>query len=780
MKQPGMWRGAGRVAVARHLARLAASGRKVWRRTPFALRVVTVVPLVGAIAAIAGIAIWAVATAGRLDLDTVQDTPLVFASGLRLQPGVAIRQVGETLERLRYQRVAGAPARPGEFQRTSGRVEIYLRARKDESRPAIRVRLDVQGPRIVQAASLSGDVHGSLFELEPELLAGVGESGLERRRPLSWGEMSRFIPAAVLAAEDHRFFDHRGLDLMAVGRALAVNASRGEITQGASTLTQQLVKNIALGPERTWSRKIREGALALAIERRYSKAKILETYLNTVYLGQYRRTAIHGVGAAAHTYWGKDARHLDVAESALLAGMIRAPNRYSPIEYPERARQRRDAVPRRMQDVGMLDESTLNAALAERIPVRRGVEPSSGVPSQAPYFIDYVRAATGRDLGAGSPRVYTTLDPVLQRAAEAAIARGFDRLESSHRHLRRSLPGERIQAALVALDPATGEIRAMVGGRDYDVSAFNRVTHARRQPGSAFKPFVFLAALRRGPAGEAPLMTPASTVDDLPISLETSREVWVPRNFEGRFEGAMTVRRALEQSSNAAAVRLAQTVGLRNVLRTARDLGFTSPMAPVPALALGSFEVTPLELGVAYATLANSGTLVRAHGVRRIDGRGTVTARPGASRPRLAPEEAYLLTHLLRGVIDHGTGAAARALGVRGAVAGKTGTTNDTRDAWFAGYSPRLVAVVWVGFDDGAPLGLSGAQAALPIWADFMRAAASLEESGEFPVPPTVSFRRVCDSRFLEAFLPLTEPQAPCEAPTLAEGPGQEALASDR
>ncbi len=295
----------------------------------------------------------------------------------------------------------------------------------------MRVRVDVRNARIAEVTDLSGhatagDTDEADAQLEPELLTGVGETGLERRRPLALGEMSRFIPAAVLAAEDHRFFDHGGLDLFAVGRALVVNASRGEVTQGASTLTQQLVKNLALGPERTWRRKIREGALALALERQYPKEKILEAYLNTVYLGQRGRAAILGVGAAAQSYWGKDARHLGLAESALLAGMIRAPNRYSPAEHPERAERRRDTVLRRMHDLGMMDGATLEAALAERTGVRAG----AGVPSQAPYFLDYVRAATPVRPGAANPRIYTTLDPGLQRAAEAAVARGLDRLES--------------------------------------------------------------------------------------------------------------------------------------------------------------------------------------------------------------------------------------------------------------------------------------------------------------------------------------------------------------
>ena len=497
--------------------------------------------------------------------------------------------------------------------------------------------------------------------------------------------MSPFLPAAVLAAEDHRFFEHSGLDVVAVGRALVTNTVRGEIAQGASTLTQQLAKNLALGPERTWRRKILEGALALALERRYEKEKILEAYLNTVYLGQRGRAALVGVGAAAQSYWDKDARRLGLAESALLAGIIRAPNRYSPDQHPERAQQRRDAVLRRMHELGIIDAKTLAQALAQRTEVRAG----TSLPSPAPYFLDYVRATAGTNLARGNPRIYTTLDPSLQRAAEAAVARGLDRLESTRKSLRRSASGQRLQAALVALDPATGEIRALVGGRDYELSAFNRVTHAHRQPGSAFKPFVFLAALRRGAAGQPPTVTPASLVEDMPIEVATAEEPWTPRNFEDRFDGTITVRQALERSSNAAAVRLAQAAGLDGVVKTAREVGFTSRMTPVPALALGSFEVTPLELAGAYATLANGGARTPVRGVRMVEGRPgaprteTRTGRGPAST--LSPDEAYLVTNLLEGVVDRGTGAGVRALGLTGAVAGKTGTTNDARDAWFAG-----------------------------------------------------------------------------------------------
>jgi penicillin-binding protein 1B len=743
---------------------------EVWRRIPLRARLVGTGLLVGTLAALIWVTAWATLAAGRLDLAAAQQTPLIYTAGRPLVAGVSIQAVARSLDSLAYREVSRAGLRPGEFRRTPARWEIHLRPREDLARPATRIALTLRDARIVEVTGRAGLAAGP--ELEPELLTGIGESGGERRRPLALTDMSPFVPAAVLAAEDHRFFEHHGVDPLGVVRALAVNASRGEIAQGASTLTQQLVKNLALEPTRSWTRKLREGVLALALERRYSKAEILEAYLNTVYLGQDGRAAVHGMGAAAQSYFGKDVRRLSAAESALLAGMIRAPNRHSPTEHAERARRRRDAVLRRMHELGMIDGRALAASLADDARVRGG----RSVPPPAPYFLDHVRAAVGKDLEMGSPRVDTTLDPALQRAAESAVARELDRLESLHRHLRRSPAGHRLQAALVALDPDTGAIRAMVGGRDYELSAFNRATHARRQPGSAFKPFVYLAALRPGSGGERPVATPVSLVEDLPLEVETEREVWAPRNFEDRFEGLITVRRALEQSSNVATIRLAGAAGLDRVVQTARDVGFTSPMGPVPALALGAFEVTPLELAAAYATLANGGTPVTAHGVRAVDGRPVVST-PRGQPPPLRAEEAYLLTHLLRGVVDQGTAWAVRQLGLGGPLAGKTGTTNDTRDAWFAGYSPRLVAVVWVGFDDGTPLELSGAGAALPIWARFMRAAAALEEPGEFTVPLTMSFRRPCGSLVTEVFLPSTEPEAPC-APTIVAGAARSAAAA--
>ncbi|MBI4010977.1 MAG: PBP1A family penicillin-binding protein [Candidatus Rokubacteria bacterium] len=674
--------------------------------------------------------------------------------------------------------MTGPPGQAGQYQRGDETWEIFLHPRDDPRarRPALRVRVALQAQRIAAVLNPADGAGLDGIELEPELLSSLTDTSGQLRRPVRLSAVPPTLIAAVLAAEDHRFYAHAGVDARAVLRAVWVNLRRGEVAQGGSTLTQQLVKNLVLTPRRTWDRKLREAGLAVMLEWRYGKQQILEAYLNTIYLGQHGGTALYGVGAAARSYFGKDVERLTLGEAALLAGMIRAPNTYSPVQTPDRARERRDVVLARMRDLGLIHEAARAKASRERVRGRSATPPRL----LGPYFLDHVRAQieqpqTENGLPAGGGhRIYTTLDPVLQRAAEAAVVRGLDGLEGRYRHLRRREPGRRLQAALIALDASTGEIRAMVGGRDYVASQFNRATHARRQPGSAFKPFVYLAALRFGPNGEPPRFTPVSFVKDEPITLQVGKDGWSPRNYEDRFEGTVSMRRALEQSLNTATVRIAFEVGLDAVIATARQVGFTSPLQPVPALSLGSFEVTPLELGSAYATLANYGERVAPTAVRAIaDAEGQVEEPPRSRGVALRADEAYLVTYLLRGVVDRGTGAAARALGVEGVVAGKTGTTNDGRDAWFVGYTPRLVTLVWVGFDERDVLRLSGSQAALPIWADFMRTAMAVLPSDGFIVPATVTFREVdptngklatrfCPVVFREAFLAGTEPRETC------------------
>src|SRR3989442_1386483 len=411
---------------------------------------------------------------------------------------------------------------------------------------------------------------------------------------------------AVLAAEDHRFFEHGGVDFRALLRAAWANLRAGRVKEGGSTITQQLVKVRLLNPQRTFFRKLREAWLAALVESRYSKERILEAYLNEIYLGQRGPIAIRGVGAATRAYFGKEVHQLTTPEAALIAAIIRGPNIYSPAVDPDRAREHRNTVLAQMRDLKMITPDEYERARRTPVRVRSLVSPGQS----APYFVDYVRQELEQRFDTGVARVrgvriVTTLDLSLQRFAETAAARGLDRLESSMSPGYRRDPGRRLQVAMIVVEPSTGEIRALVGGRDYLTSQFNRVPSAHRQPGSAFKPIVYLAALRAGDG--APCFTAASRVEDLPITVESGGQPWSPRNSDDRYEGIVTVRQALEQSLNSATVRIAQTVGLPTVIEMARALGIPGPLAPVPAMALGAFEVTPLELARAYLPLANCG-----------------------------------------------------------------------------------------------------------------------------------------------------------------------------
>jgi penicillin-binding protein 1B len=710
----------------------------------------------------------------RFERALARRTTVIYAAAQPLAAGYNVRalDLSATLARLDYREVATDPARPGQFRRAGGAWDIWVHSSLDAAgdRGPARLRLELTGDQITRVLVDDQDV-GTAF-LEPEALASVADRPGEEHRPVRLADAPLTLLNALLAIEDNRFFEHRGLDLRGLLRAAWANVRAGRVIQGGSTITQQLVKNRLLSAQRTLGRKAREAWLATVLEWRYSKEQILEAYLNEIYLGQRGGLAIRGVGAAARVYFGKEVHQLTPAEAAMLAGMVRAPNSYSPLLNPTRARQRRDLVLDRMRSVGRL--SAAEWAAARKEPLRARAAAVLGQP--APYFIDATRqeleARLGDALGGGE-RVITTLDLPLQKFAERAVDRGLARLEADRPGLRRR--SERLQAALVALDPATGHIRALVGGRDYQTSQFNRVLLAHRQPGSAFKPFVFVAALTRSVGG--PAFTAATFVDDAPLQLEVGGEPWSPRNYQDRYEGRVTVRRALEQSLNAATMRIAMEVGLPQVIAAARAMGLSSALRPVPAMALGAFEVTPLELARAYLPLANGGMKIDAatgvQAVREVDGTPVGLPEPGTTLA-LLPAEAYLLTSLLQGAVTTGTGAGARALDVTETVAGKTGTTNDGRDAWFVGYSPRMLALVWVGFDSGEPHGLSGAQAALPIWAEFMRQAAeAYQPSGAFAVPDGVSRVTIdatngkaanhwCPVVTQETFLSGTEPP-PCD-----------------
>lgn len=576
-----------------------------------------------------------------------------------------------------------------------------------------------------------------------------------------WVPLDRIPPTvvgAVIAAEDRRFMHHLGVDLLAIARAALANARGGDVVRGASTITQQLARGLFLTRERTWARKVREVGIALLLERRYSKERILEAYLNTVYLGQERDAAVLGVAAGAHHLLGKDISALRLEEAALLAAAIRAPNRvYS--DESALVRARRDHVLDAMVAQGIATEP--EARLARTRPLR----PPTAPPSRAPWFVEMAREETPRRVVGGVPgaRLTTSLDRPLQEIAEAAVSDQLGKAERS----RKGLPPGTLQAAVVAMEPGTGRVRVLVGGRRYATSQYNHAAKARRQPGSLFKPFVYLAAFESGRDG----LTAASVVSDEPVVIPAIGGDWAPHNIDGHFHGPVTIRRALEDSLNVPAALVAQAVGTRQVARVATAMGIESRLATVPSLALGTSEVTLLEMTTAFATLANGGLRVWPTTLDDAGPGATLREQPASARA-VSAESAFIVTHLLRGVMRRGTGGSSARWGLQQITAGKTGTTDGLRDAWFIGYTPDLVVGVWVGADDGRSIGMTGSEIALPIWAAVMQAAVHRSPPGPFMPPPGIVMasvesgtgRRACgsDTAIDEAFRLGSEPP-PCQ-----------------
>ncbi|MEW6273346.1 MAG: PBP1A family penicillin-binding protein [Thermodesulfobacteriota bacterium] len=714
-------------------------------RSLLAVLLVAAIPLAG----IAAFAVWA----GYSRLAQVVDEKFagrrwdfpsrIYSAEFLLYTGLDLDAAGvpRRLERLSYRPTSGVPSVGGEFRREAGVLEIALRPGALGRTTTQRVRLTLDGRRIADIVDLDSEERVAAVALEPEELTGIWEGEWEDRRAIRVVDVNPLLVRAILVTEDSRFFRHHGVDVIGVARAALANLRSGRVTQGGSTLTQQLMKNFFLTTDRTLSRKLVEAAMALVAERRYSKMQILENYLNEIYLGQRGARGVFGVAEAADFYFGKNPRDLDVAEAALIAGLIRAPNAYSPFHSPERALRRRNTVLRLLLESGEIDQTTYDAAAAAPL----GVVDAPPDSTTAPFFVDYVKAElAGRFpsevLTTEGLNIYTTLDPLLQEHAQRLVQERLERLERERPRLAETARRDRLEAALVALAPRTGEIKAMVGGRNYQASQFNRATQARRQTGSTFKPIVYLAAmLDQDPARH---ITPASRVDDSPFTwhLDDGRE-WSPSNYGDQYHGDVTVRAALERSLNAATARVAQSVGMHAVAELARAMGVEGPLPEVPSLALGSVEVSPLEMASVYAVLASGGTRAEPVAITRVTSRDgeVILGEPPALRAVVPPDTAYVLTHVLEGVLDYGTAAGAREAGFQHPAAGKTGTTNDYRDAWFIGFTPDLLAAVWVGFDQRSPLGMSGATAALPIWTDFMKLATAALPPRPFLPPPGVT-----------------------------------------
>ena len=634
-----------------------------------------------------------------------------------------------------YREDTSSPELPaGRYRRLKRGLAVHQRSfpMPDGSRGGGVLVIAYRGSRVA-GLNLDGNRVDSAV-LDPPLLASYYGPDNQERRPVTLDEVSPDLIAAVTAAEDASFYRHAGFSLSGILRAFWVNLRGGEVRQGGSTLTQQLVKNLYLNHERTWARKSRELILAVLLEARYDKREILEAYLNEIYLGGSGGVSLLGVGAASRAYFGKDASQLDLAEAATIAGVIRSPANYSPLAHPERAKERRDWVLGRMAELKLASQERVEAALAA--PVH--VAPEPVVRRRAPYFADSAALEASRrfgidDLQDGGYVLFSTLDWSSQKAAQDAVDWGLKTIEKGY---QRGHKGEGpLQAALVSIDPQTGGILTYLGGRGYDSSQFDRVGRAQRQAGSAFKPIVYAAAF------EAGLASPASFLEDAPLTVQTAGQAWSPKNDDGDFHGWISVRTALEKSYNPATTRLALQVGMRRVVKLAQDMGITTPMQPYPSMALGAASITPLELAAVYSTLASGGSRPPVHEIAAVlDRYGKPVA--GAPLPKpvrvISPQTAYMVTSLLQGVLQRGTAAGA-ANGIPGEVAGKTGTTNKQRDSWFAGYTPERVTIVWVGYDDNSRTRLSGARAALPIWIRFMARVVPPGGYSAFPQPPGVS-----------------------------------------
>ena len=608
-----------------------------------------------------------------------------------------------------------------------------------------------RGPREVEPS-----INTTVFDRHGQVIEEFFE---QNRNPVYLTEVPNVVRQALLATEDRRFYHHWGVDLWSIFRAFRSNLSSHGISQGGSTITQQLARNLFLSNSQTVERKLKEAVLAVRLERSFSKDEILELYLNQVYFG----SGAYGIKAAAERYFGKSFQNLTLEEAALLIGIVANPSAYSPLRHPEAALARRNLVLRRMEQAGAIDRSTLAAAESTEIHIGQRVLAAS----RAPYFTELVRQELMKKYGVdkvlhGGLKVYTTLDLELQSAGEAALETQLEELEKKHqlvyKYLRNaqqrmgSLPDSAVstpylQGALVAVEPQSGAIRAMIGGRNFSESKFNRATQARRQPGSAFKPFIYAAALQEGTHTN-------DFVVDAPISFSWvgpggRRQVWQPKNFSRKYSGSVTLRYALMKSINVPSIRLLERVGAKKVIEIAHGLGINGDLPPQMSLALGTGEVTPLEITGAYAGLANSGIWKEPFTIEKVEDRygRTLDSHLSKSREGIDEKASYQTISLMQSVFEGGTAwKAKKDYGFDAPAAGKTGTTDDYSDAWFVGCVPRLACGVWVGFDEKRPIGnkMTGAAAALPAWCGFMNKAVEIYGKEDFVAPPGIVERLTC------------------------------------
>ena len=664
----------------------------------------------------------------KLQAGPFQSTSMVFAAPRVVSVGDELT-AGEIIAQLRrsgYGQSSGN--RMGWYNtRADGAVEIFPGPDSyfDDEAGVIKFT----SGRVSRIISLRDNSDRIQYLLEPELITNLSDKNREKRRLVRFSDIPKLVVDAVISAEDKRFFQHAGFDPLRVIKAAYVDLRSGRKAEGASTLSMQLARSFWLDRTKSWRRKAAEVLITLHLEQKLTKEQIFEFYANQVPLGWRGSFAIHGFGEASRAYFGKDLNQLTLSEAAMLAGMAQRPSDYNPFYRPDRVKTRRNLVLLMMKENGYISEEQYHAAAAE--PIR--VTPGEMESTEAPYFVDLVNQELQSDFAehdfqAGSYRVYTTLDLNLQRAAAEAVRIGLQEVDARIKK-RRWPKGEQpaqAQVALVALDPDTGAVKALLGGRDYGASQLNRAL-AKRQPGSAFKPFVYAAALNTALSGGPALFTPATTLLDEPTTFWFDGKPYEPANFKDEYHGEVTVRQAIAHSMNIPTVKLAEMVGYDTVETLAKRAGMNLNIRATPAIALGAYEVTPLEVAGAYTVFANQGVFVRPSVISLIrDRQGTVLFSQRPDRKAvLDPRVAFLMDSLMEEVLRSGTGAGVRARGFTLPAAGKTGTSHD---GWFAGFTSRLICAVWVGFDDNRELKLEGAHSAAPIWAEFMKRAHQFRE----------------------------------------------------
>jgi penicillin-binding protein 1B len=662
----------------------------------------------------------------------------IYSAPLVLQPGADLAQVHffSRLRHLSYSQVLNVQ-RAGEYGVVPSGLVIFVRDFRvgDIAFPARKALLSLDGTQVTAILDPYGRPLDRLV-LEPEMIGRLMADAPAERVDIPLDELPPYLVNGLLATEDRYFYYHPGFEPIRIVKAAIADLRAGRAVAGASTITQQLARTFLGNRQRSVSRKLREFAIALVLEMRLSKKEILGRYINDVYMGENRGTAIYGMPAAARYLFNKDLREVAPDEAATLIGMIRAPILYDPRRHPELCLTRRNVVLAQMKRAGAIDPSVM--ARAENSQIILAPEIRS---RYAPYFTDYVASIVSKmpQLGGklAGVRVYTTLDAELQELATESARDNLSRLERQYRRLRRAKAEDRLQTAMVTIDVRSGAIKAMVGGRDYAVSQFNRATSAHRQVGSTFKPFVYLTALDPDRSPWNPPMTLATMLPDRPMSFHG----WMPVNYERTYRGEVTVAEALAHSLNVPTAYVGFRLGPQRMINTAHEMGIEEELPAVSSLAIGAGETTLLELTSAYQVFAAGGEAREPYAVVAvIDGAGRLVYHHVPAEHRLISQRAaYLITAALQGVLTYGTGAAARTFGVDFPAAGKTGTTNDYADAYFVGYTPELVCGVWVGFDQPHSMGLNGAQAALPQWASFM-AEAWPASHGRFSVPPGITF----------------------------------------